>query len=143
MEKLVTKTVDKFSRIDILVNNAGIIQLQPFLEMTDENWDKHLNVNLRGTFYCSQIVAREMIKQKKGKIINIASIAGETPLKNHSAYAISKAGVIMLTRCLARELAPYKINVNSISPGCIDTPMTRALYEDPRTLERVLNREEL
>jgi NAD(P)-dependent dehydrogenase (short-subunit alcohol dehydrogenase family) len=139
VRKLIEKTLDRFGKIDILVNNSGTITLRPFLELTEEELDRHLDVNFKGTFYCSQLAAREMIKQQGGKIINIASIAGEIPLRNHSAYAVSKAGVIMLTRSIARELAPYRINVNCVSPGGIETPMTEDLYKDARTLERVLN----
>ena len=108
------------------------------MEVTDEEWGRHIKVNLTGTFYCSQFAAREMIKQNQGKIINIASVAGETPIKYETAYSVSKAGVIMLTRCMARELANYKINVNCITLGGILTPMTEKAYNEPETAEKIL-----
>lgn len=138
VQGVIDETVRRFGRIDILVNNAGIICVKPFLELTDEEWDNQINVNLKATFYCSQLAARQMAKAKRGKIVNIASISGQMALKDQSAYAVSKAGVIMLTRCLARELARYRINVNCVSPGPIETPMTQELYKDPETREKVL-----
>jgi len=143
VDEMVKKTIEKFGRVDILVNNAGIAQFVPFLEMTEEDWDKTLDINLKGYFLCAQAVAKEMVKQRSGVIINIASIAmGQQgigfPALVH--YCASKGGVVAMTEALALELAPYNIRVNSISPGAIDTPMIDPLKSDPKTLERVLAR---
>jgi 3-oxoacyl-[acyl-carrier protein] reductase len=132
VEALVKKTVEKFGRLDILVNNAGIISYKPFLELTDEDWDKTLGVNLKGQFLCARAAAREMIKNKWGRIINIASISSggcgiAFPLIAH--YTASKGGVMALTEALALELTAKGINVNAICPGAIDTDMTKGAKE--------------
>ena len=129
VENMVNKVIEKFGRIDVLVNNAGIGA--HLLKGSDiEKWDKIMDVNLKGVFLCSQAVAKVMLKQKSGNIINISSIAGIEPGLSSLYYSISKAGVIMLTKCLALELAPY-VRVNSIAPGYVKTPMmTRALSEE-------------
>jgi NAD(P)-dependent dehydrogenase (short-subunit alcohol dehydrogenase family) len=130
IEAMVKATMDRFGRIDILVNNAGVIVRQPMLEVTEETWDRILDINLKGVFFCTQAVARVMIRQGRGKIINIASIAGVRAEPRRVHYNTSKAGVIMLTKSTAVELAPYHINVNAIGPGLIETPMTRDLIAD-------------
>lgn len=113
--------VDKYERIDILVNNAGIYPQKPFLEMTTEEWNKVLSVNLNGVFHCTKVVAPKMVQQKYGKIINIASIAGAVVgYLNLAHYSASKAAVAGFTKSLALEMAPYGINVNAIAPGAID-----------------------
>jgi 3-oxoacyl-[acyl-carrier protein] reductase len=113
--------VDKYERIDILVNNAGIYPQKPFLEMTTEEWNKVLSVNLNGVFHCTKAVAPKMVQQKYGKIINIASIAGAVVgYLNLAHYSASKAAVAGFTKSLALEMAPYGINVNAIAPGAID-----------------------
>jgi 3-oxoacyl-[acyl-carrier protein] reductase len=113
--------VDKYERIDILVNNAGIYPQKPFLEMTTEEWNKVLSVNLNGVFHCTKAVAPKMVQQKYGKIINIASIAGVVVgYLNLAHYSASKAAVAGFTKSLALEMAPYGINVNAIAPGAID-----------------------
>jgi 3-oxoacyl-[acyl-carrier protein] reductase len=132
VEGLVKKTVDKFGKLDILVNNAGIISYKPFLELTDEDWDKILGVNLKGQFLCARAAAKEMIKNKWGRIVNIASISSggcgiAFPLIAH--YTASKGGVMALTEALALELTPRGINVNAICPGAIDTDMTKGAKE--------------
>jgi 3-oxoacyl-[acyl-carrier protein] reductase len=124
VKELVKKTMDEFGRIDILVNNAGVLIPATFLDSTEEMWDKTINVNLKGSYLCSKEVAKIMLDQKKGKIINISSVCGlaqKTALGN-TAYVASKAGVIGLTRSLAINLGPT-INVNSIAPGVTDTDM--------------------
>jgi 3-oxoacyl-[acyl-carrier protein] reductase len=113
--------VDKYERIDILVNNAGIYPQKPFLEMTAEEWNKVLSINLNGVFHCTKAVAPKMVQQKYGKIINIASIAGAVVgYLNLTHYSASKAAVAGFTKSLALEMAPYGINVNAIAPGAID-----------------------
>jgi 3-oxoacyl-[acyl-carrier protein] reductase len=143
VEEMVRKTVEKWGRIDVLVNNAAIAQFKPFLEMTEEDWDRTMDINLKGYFLCAQAVAKEMVKQKSGVIINIASIAmGQVgigfPTLVH--YVASKGGVVGLTEALALELAPYGIRVNSVSPGIIDTPMVDPVRADKKTLEGILMR---
>jgi len=117
----------KFNRIDLLVNCAGVAKRIPAEVMAEKDWDMVIDVNLKGTFLTNQIVGREMIKQKKGNIINIASISGITcnkGLDGQSAYCASKAGVILFSKELSIEWAKYNIRVNCISPGYMKTPMT-------------------
>ncbi len=127
---LMKTTVEKFGQIDILVNNAGIVRRRPFLELTDEDWDGVLAVNLKGMYNCIQAVAEHMMQKRYGKIINISSVAalGITPHSGSASanYAASKAGVIQLTKSAARELGPYGVNVNCIAPGTVFTPMMLA-----------------
>ena len=133
VEKAIKMTVEKFGKIDILVNNAGIAQFKPFLELTEADWDRTLDINLKGMFLCSQAAAKEMVKNKYGKIVNIASIAsGQVGIGflNIAHYCASKGGVTALTEALALELAPYGINVNAIGPGVIETPMTQDILAD-------------
>lgn len=139
---MVEETLNKFSKIDILVNNAGITKRGPTLSMNEEDWDRVIAVNLKGVFLCSQAVGKEMIKQKKGKIINVASIAGQIGLLNTLPYCASKGGVIQITRALAIEWAKYNINVNAIAPTIFETPLTKPVLENDKefynyTIERI------
>jgi 3-oxoacyl-[acyl-carrier protein] reductase len=130
-KRMAEEALKAFGRIDILVNNAGIYPFKPFVEMTESDWDKVINVNLKGAFNCTKAVVETMIKQKYGKIINITSIAGTVvgfPQLTH--YCASKAGITGFTRALALELAPYGINVNAIAPGPIETPGTQTLGKE-------------
>lgn len=120
VDNLITKAVDTFGKLDILVNNAGIFPFKPFLEMTEEDWDKVLDVNLKSVFLCSQAAAKVM--KEGGKIISISSIAALVGFSGLSPYCASKGGVSSMTRSLALELASQKINVNAVAPGGIDTP---------------------
>ena len=129
VQNLMKTAVSEFGQIHILVNNAGIPRYRPFLEMTDEDWDAVIAVNVKGVYNCIQAVAPYMMQQRYGKIINITSIAalGVQPslygqARGNTSYAVSKAGVIVLTKYAARELGPYGINVNSIAPGTVLTP---------------------
>jgi len=142
LKDLMSTIVDKFGRIDILVNNAGVTRHRPFLELDDAAWDAVLAVDLKGVFYCAQAAAPHMIGQRYGKILNISSISG-TGASSHAAggsqagnanYASAKAGVIQLTKTLARELGPHGINVNSVAPGFVLTPMTGS-SRSPREVE--------
>jgi NAD(P)-dependent dehydrogenase (short-subunit alcohol dehydrogenase family) len=130
IRKLVNLTVNDYGRIDILVNNAGIIILQSVEEVDEKSWDKIYDVNVKGPFFLSQAVAKVMMKQKSGKIINIASDSGLHAWSNESAYASSKAALISLTRVLALELGPHNINCNAVCPGATDTPMLRGFGEE-------------
>jgi len=121
--------IKKFGRLDILVNNAGIFYPKAFLEITEDEWDKTLDINLKGQFLCAQRAAKEMAKTGGGRIINISSIAsGQVGIGIEwgAHYTASKGGIIGMTETLAIELAPLGINVNAIAPGAIDTPMLRA-----------------
>lgn len=130
VKEMIKKTVDKFGKIDILVNNAGIVFDVPFLERTVEQWKQTMNVNLLGAFLCSKYASEQMLKNDNGKIINISSTNGINNFSPESMdYDASKAGIIILTRDLAKELAP-KIQVNSIAPGWVDTEMNKDLPKD-------------
>jgi NAD(P)-dependent dehydrogenase (short-subunit alcohol dehydrogenase family) len=140
IERLVKAVLDEFGRIDVLVNNAGTNVRKPFLEITQQDFDDVVQVNLRAVFFLTQAVVNEMMKQKMGKIINIASLASQIGLRNVSAYAASKGGIASLTKSLALELAPYNINVNAIAPGYYQTKMTEALFRDEEGYRWVLSR---
>jgi len=126
----INKILDKFKKVDILVNNAGITKDNLLLRMGDAEWDAVLNVNLKGTFNCTKAVSRLMIKQRYGKIINVASIIGIIGNVGQANYSASKAGIIALTKTAAKELASRNINVNAVAPGFIQTEMTGRLPED-------------
>lgn len=138
VDNMVEKTIQKFKKIDILVNNAGVAPMKPFVEMTEKDWDFTMNINLKGVFLCSNAAAKHMVKQKSGKIVSIASIAGKVGFINTSAYCASKGGVINFTRELALELSPYNINVNAVAPGIIVTKMTEDLLKDKQVREGLL-----
>jgi 3-oxoacyl-[acyl-carrier protein] reductase len=118
VQSMIKTTIRKFGQIDLLVNNAAVFIDSPLQKTSEKIWDTTININLKGTFLCSQAVAPYMLKQKSGKIINISSLGGIQPWSKHVSYSVSKAGVIMLTKILAKTLAPY-IYVNSIAPGTI------------------------
>jgi 3-oxoacyl-[acyl-carrier protein] reductase len=133
VQRLVSKTVSAFEKIDILVNNAGIIRRGTFLEHSPQDWEKVLNVNLGGTFNCTQEVVPLMIKQGGGKVINISSVVGKVgDLASAPSYGTSKGAINTLTKSLARELAAYGINVNAVAPHAIETDMSREWPEEKR-----------
>jgi len=133
--------IEKFGSIDILVNNAGTASLSPSVDMNLEEWKRVIDVNLTGVFLCARAAAREMIKKKYGKIVNIASIYGAVgDIFPTAPYYASKGAVINLTRALAIEWAPYKINVNAIAPGFFPSEMTETLFRDEKTLKYILSR---
>ena len=140
IDALVTKTMDEMGRIDLLVNNAGVNIPRDALELTEEDWDNVLDVNLKGLFFLSQRVAREMIRTGGGKMINVASQMGVVGYYKRAAYCSSKAGVVNLTRVLALEWAQYKINVNAVGPTFILTPLTQSTFDDPVLREDLLKR---
>ncbi len=129
---VIEKTVKKFGQIDILVNNAGITKDGLIMRMSEENWDSVINTNLKGTFLFSKEVIKCMIKNHKGKIINISSIVAEKGNAGQSNYVASKAGIIGLTKALAKELSAYNIQVNAVSPGYVETDMTAKLTDEQK-----------
>ena len=136
---LVSKVVSDFGKIDILVNNAAVIVRKPIEDFTEEEWDQIMNTNLRGLFLCCQLVGREMIKKKKGKIINISSVLSQIVQPGRSVYAVAKAGVSHLTRALALEWGKYNINVNAIGPGLTITPLNKKYFEEnPEDLKNLV-----
>jgi len=120
VDNLIAKTMEKFSQLDILVNNAGVFPFVPFLNMTEKDWDKVLDVNLKSVFLCSQAAVK--IMKSGSKIVSISSIAALIGFPSLTHYCASKGGVSSMIRALALELAPQKINVNAVAPGAIDTP---------------------
>ena len=124
IDEMVERVVDELGRIDILVNNAGIHIAQPFLEVTEELFDRTIANNLKSQFFCTQSVARRMVPRRSGKIINIGSISSEVADQGASHYCVGKGGTKMLTRSAALELAEYNIQVNEIAPGTIKTQLT-------------------
>lgn len=131
-KNLVEKAKEKFGKIDILVNNAGITKDNLILRMNESDFDNVINVNLKGSFNCLKAVTPIMLKQKHGKIINMASVVGVIGNPGQVNYCASKAGVIGMTKSLAKELGGKNINVNAIAPGFIDTDMTRVLSEEQK-----------
>ncbi|MEN8153915.1 MAG: 3-oxoacyl-[acyl-carrier-protein] reductase [Acidobacteriota bacterium] len=129
VKELIGKTVETFGSVDFLVNNAGITRDNLSIRMSEEEWDMVLNINLKGTFLCSQVAAKEMMKKRFGRIVNIASVSGILGTAGQSNYASSKAGVIALTKSFARELGGRNITTNAIAPGYIITEMTEKLPE--------------
>lgn len=140
IDNLVSQTIKKFGKIDILVNNAGIFPFKPFLEMTEQDFEKVIDVNLKGYFLCSQAVAKEMQKNKpdkngqKGSIINISSIAAKKGFAGLVHYCASKGGINAMTKAMVLELAPLGIRINNIEPGVINTPgaSTASMTEEQR-----------
>lgn len=130
VKELVEFCIEKFKRIDVLINNAGISQIKPFPDITDEDWNNIIQVNLTSAFYTSQECLRYMIKEKNGCIINISSIWGKTGASCEVHYSVSKAGLDGLTKSLAKELGPSNIRVNGIAPGIIDTRMNNDLTKE-------------
>jgi len=140
-ERLISAAIDQFGALDILVNNAGLEYRESFLTTTEEQFDHTLGVNLKGVYFLSQKAAQVMVRAGKGgKIINISSCHDTVPLNLRSAYGVSKGGLAMLTKSLALELAEYKINVNSLSPGAILTEMNSAALSVPEVRTRLVSR---
>jgi 3-oxoacyl-[acyl-carrier protein] reductase len=133
-EAMVQRTVEKFGRVDILINNAGITRDQILLRMKEEDWDRVLSVNLKGTFHLTKAGLRPFLKQKAGKVVNIASVTGQMGNAGQANYAASKAGVIGFTKSIAREYASRNIQVNAVAPGFIETAMSQAIPQKEREL---------
>ncbi|GIM47552.1 beta-ketoacyl-ACP reductase [Collibacillus ludicampi] len=128
-ERLVTTALETYGRVDILVNNAGITRDNLLIRMKEEEWDAVIDTNLKGVFHCTKAVARPMMKQRSGRIINIASVVGLMGNPGQANYVAAKAGVIGLTKTAAKELATRGITVNAVAPGYIETDMTAALED--------------
>lgn len=127
VERMVKESLENFAQIDILVNSAGIGSTGLIIDHSEEDWEKSMRVNLKGTFLCSKAVAKEMIPRKRGRIVNISSVAGKSGEEFIGAYCASKFGVIGLTQVLARELGRHWITVNAVCPGYVWTPMWQSL----------------
>jgi 3-oxoacyl-[acyl-carrier protein] reductase len=132
VENMVKEVLERYGRIDILVNNAGITRDNLLMRMKEEEWDEVLNINLKGVFNCTKAVSRPMMKQRYGRIVNIASIVGVSGNAGQANYVAAKAGVIGLTKTAAKELASRNITVNAVAPGFITTDMTDQLSEEVR-----------
>ncbi len=130
VEEMVKYVIGKYKRLDVLVNNAGITKDNLLMKMGEEDFDAVIGINLKGAFNCTKHVSRQMLKQKGGRIINISSVSGVMGNAGQANYCASKAGVIGLTKSVARELGSRGITVNAIAPGFIDTEMTEVLSED-------------
>ena len=128
VKRLFEQVIRDYGRIDILVNNAGTTRDTLLMRMTEEDWDAVLDINLKGTFNCTKAVIRHMSKQRSGKIVNIASVVGEMGNAGQANYSASKAGVIGLTKTIAREFARFQITSNCVCPGPTVTPMTIPEY---------------
>ncbi|ACB84943.1 3-oxoacyl-[acyl-carrier-protein] reductase [Natranaerobius thermophilus] len=137
VEAMGNYAMEKYGNINVLVNNAGITQDKLFLRMKEQDFEKVIDVNLKGVYNCSKVFSKPMIKNRSGTIINMASIAGIIGNAGQANYSASKAGVIGLTKTLARELAPRGVRVNAVAPGFIDTEMTENLSEQVK--EELLN----
>ena len=131
-EAMIRKVTDDFGRLDILVNNAGITRDGLLMKMSEEDYDTVLDTNLKGTFHCIRFAARQMLRQRGGRIINLSSVSGILGNAGQANYSASKAGVIGLTKSAARELASRGITVNAVAPGFIETEMTAVLTEKVR-----------
>lgn len=137
VDELIAAALKRFGRIDILVNNAGVVSVAPITEMTEEDWDRVLDVDLKGMFLCSRAAAKQMIKAGKGgKIVNISSVHAHRPEEGRVHYAAAKAGIVNMTKAIALELAPFRINVNCISPGAVETGMGEALDQSEKERSR-------
>ena len=140
VQHMIDQAVQRFGRLDILVNNAGVEEEHPFLDTPLAVYQKIVNVNLTGPWLCSQIAARQMVKQGGGgRIINISSVHEDLPMPTNAPYCASKGGMRMLMRTIAVELAPHGITVNNIGPGAVDTPMNAPLHEHPQLMKKLLS----
>jgi NAD(P)-dependent dehydrogenase (short-subunit alcohol dehydrogenase family) len=141
IEQMVQRGIREFGGIQILINNAGVVLRKPAEEITEEEWDKVIDINLKGTFLCAQTVGKAMIQRGDGgRIINIASIMGGVALPPRAAYCASKGGIIALTKDLAAEWAKYRVTVNTISPGWTVTEMTQAYFSQEEVRRFLLER---
>lgn len=138
--RMVEKVLHELNTIDILVNNVGTFMGGPFLDFSDEDWHKMLEINLTSTYVCSKIVGRHMVEKQRGKIINVSSALGIFGAAGSSAYCVSKGGVIQLTKALAVEWAKYNININSIAPYSMETEKTQAMLKDEKVKNAIISK---
>jgi len=137
---LVRQTVEQLGRLDILVNNAGMEIHNPFLDVTEEQFDRVLGIDLKGAFFCAQAAAREMVQRKiAGRIINVSSVHEDLAMPQNAPYCCAKGGIRMLMRTISLELAPYNITVNNIAPGAVDTPIDADVKADPKKFQALLD----
>jgi len=139
-QEIFKKVIDKFGRVDILINNAGIIRRTPAVDFSEKDWDEVMMINSRSAFFMCQLAGREMMKQKRGKIINVASLLSFQGGILVPSYAASKAAIAQITKALANEWAQYGININAIAPGYMATNNTKALREDAVRSKAILDR---
>ena len=137
VKAMVDRVLAEFGRLDILVNNAGILIRAPILDMSEKDWDRLFDVDLKGFFLCAQAVSRKMVERKKGVIVNIASQFAFTVDTGMGAYSVAKAGVVMLTRVLAHELGRLGIRANCVAPALVRTEFSRHAWGDAETLRQV------
>lgn len=135
VDSMVARTLEKFGTVDILVNNAAINIMRPLVDLREDGWDKVMNVDLKGYFLCTQAAAKVMMQKRSGRIINMASTGAAKAAPGLGAYSIAKAGVVMLTRVFAMELAPYNIRVNAIGPYLVKTAFSQPMWSDPNVLK--------
>ena len=140
VNSMVQTVLHRFGKIDILVNNAGILLRKAFIDTTEEEWERIFSINVKGYFLCARAVAKEMIRKRCGKIIMVASDSAIVGFPNLVAYGSSKGAVLSFVRCLAAELAPYRVNVNAILPGTTETDMSRENLADPIWRKQVVAR---
>lgn len=140
IQNVVDRTVDKFGCIDVLVNNAGAVLARKAEDISEEDWDKVINLDLKGAFFCAQIAGRKMIEQNRGKIINISSMWGLVAFKGFLPYCVAKGGILQMTRSLALEWARYDIQVNAICPGYILTALNEAELTDEKIAPGLLRK---
>ena len=146
VHNLVAKTLEVHGRIDVLVNNAGVVDDVPFLDLSEDEYDRILRINLKGAFLAGQAAARQMVKQGAregggaGAIVNMSSINAVFALPDHVAYSISKGGLAQLTKAMAIALAPHGIRVNAVGPGTIETPLLAGVVKDAAFRKKVLSR---
>jgi glucose 1-dehydrogenase len=140
VEELIRQAVVHFGQLDVLVNNAGVEEKHPFLETPIEVWNKVISVDLTGPWLCSQVAAKQMVRQRRGgRIINISSVHEELTMPTNAPYCAAKGGLRMLMRTIAVELAPHNVTVNNVCPGAVDTPMDEALKKKPKEYETLLD----
>jgi glucose 1-dehydrogenase len=145
VHNLIAATLEAYSQLNVLVANAGVVDDVPFLELEEAEFDRIIATNLKGTFLCCQAAARQMVKQREdggapGAIVNMSSVNAHFGLPDHSAYSVSKGGVMQLTRSMAIALAPYGIRVNAVGPGTIETPLIEDVVKDEAFRRKVLSR---
>ena len=141
VKNLVSRVIGSYSKIDILINNAGMnIPPKPLVDFAEEEWERVIDTNLKGTYFCCKAVCPQMMKKKKGRIINISSIAGAVGFPGMGPYGAAKAGIIQLTKTLALELAEYNINVNAIAPGFFDSPLRDNIRNHKKVIDFTIER---